>query len=182
MLPGQCTPDPEPANGGRSIGPQRRRRYRVEDSYNAREEEKVIDEVDKLMTFTTCWKAVPRSQRNSSLQTLATKELARTAARAHKLKSDAQNYPVKLAATPWRADLIPVVNDDAKCMRRLYPWSRAVMTGFGIDAGAVACKAHLVATNVAARDESVGIENRNARIRRYTLSKSLQQKLSHIHI
>ena len=63
------------------------------------------------------------------------KELVKTAARAHKLKSDAQNYPVKLAATPWRPDLILVENEDAKCPKRLCPWSRAVMTWFGRVAG-----------------------------------------------
>ena len=165
-----------PGSGGQGEGPQRRRRYRVEDSYNAREEETVMDKAEVLMTSTTCWKAVPRSQRCSSLEILATKELVKTAARAHKLKSDAQNYPVKLAATPWRPDLILVVNEDAKCPKRLCPWSRAVMTWFNNDAGSLACRAHLVATNVAARDENVGIESKFSRIRRFVIGKSVQQK------
>ena len=158
--------------GGHGAGPQRRRRYRVEESYDGSDETAVIDEAEKMMTSTKYWKGVTHSQRSQSLEIMATKELVKSAARAHKLKSDNRNYPMKLAATPWRRDLVPVVNEDAKCPKRLCPWSRAVMAWFGNDAGSAACRAHLVATNVAARDENVGIENKFSRIRRFLFSES----------
>ena len=130
--------------GGHGAGPQRRRRYRVEESYDGSDETAVIDEVEKMMTSTTYWKGVTHSQRSQSLEIMATKELVKSAARAHKLKSDNQNYPMKLAATPWRRDLVLEVNEDAKCPKRLCPWSRDVMAWFGNDAGSAACRAHLV--------------------------------------
>ena len=107
---------------------------------------------------------------------MAAEELVRSAARAHKLKSDNRNYPMTLAATPWRRDLVLEVNEDAKCPKRLCPWSRDVMAWFGNDAGSAACRAHLVATNLVARDENVGIENKFARLRSFVLTKSVQMK------
>ena len=162
--------------GGHGAGPLRRRRYRVEESYDGSDETALLDEAEKMMTSTTYWKGVPGSQRSHSLEIIATKELVRSAARAHKIKSDNRNYPVKLAATPWRRDLVPVVNEDAKCPKRLCPWSRAVMAWFGNDAGSAACRAHLVATNLVARDENVGVENKFSRLWRFVLKKSLQTK------
>ena len=50
------------------------------------------------------------------------------------------------------------------------------MAWFGNDAGSAACRAHLVATNLVARDENVGVENKFSRLRRFALSKSLQKK------
>ena len=143
--------------GGHGSGPQRRRRYRVEESYDGSDETALIDEVEKMMATTTYWKGVPRSHRSSTLEIMAVKELVKSAARAHKIKSYNQNYPVKLAATPWRRDLVPVVNEDAKCPKRLCPWSRAVMAWFGNDAGSAACRVHLVATNLVAWYENVGV-------------------------
>ena len=48
------------------------------------------------------------------------------------------------------------------------------MTWFKNDAGSMECKAHLVATNLEARDENVGIENKFSRIRRFCITKSVQ--------
>ena len=42
--------------GGHGAGPQRRRRYRVEESYDGSDETAVIDEVEKMMTSATYWK------------------------------------------------------------------------------------------------------------------------------
>ena len=50
------------------------------------------------------------------------------------------------------------------------------MAWFGNDAGSAACRAHLVATNLVARDENVGIENKFVRLRRFALTKSVQMK------
>ena len=68
------------------------------------------------------------------------------------------------------------MNEDAKCPKRLCPWSRDVMAWSGNDAGSAACRAHLVATTLVARDENVGIENKLSRLRRFALKKSVQMR------
>ena len=82
-----------------------------------------------------------------------------------RLKQVHQNPPFEVLATPWRPDLVPKVNADAGCPKRMDPWSAQLMTKHP-DCGTDEAKIHLVSTNVSGREDQLQVENMNSYMRR----------------
>ena len=154
------------------------RTYRLVEEYDGLELRHFLDTTKTQMESTQFWDVLPRNARTQRVRTRCFKHLARGRARMVAEKRAQTNYPRKLVASVLdeSGSLAAAVLDDAKCPRRLCPWSRSFVEFHKADITCADAKAELHGVGEDGRGEDVAIERSHAVVRRFLTRKSVQSK------
>ena len=145
-----------------------RKKCRLQAAYDAEGTMSLIEESHQTMFDDNAYTAVPRRSRTHARKTMCFKQLSRLSVRAHKNKTDLENYPCKAFGSLHLPHLRWEIDADAACRRRMDPWSRAVHT-FHKSATTVGHQMHPRAASVKCRHESVEIERNHAFLNKFVV-------------
>ena len=128
--------------------------------------------IDRTLRGMHCdWVHMPFVCRTLRFQTLGFKAHARSIVGAAKLQRAHTNYPFKLLAAPWHADVRREISIEQHCPRRVDSWSRAFLDQYpDLDDGEALDE--LVCVNVSAFEDTLRIERRNGTVRQFIIQRS----------
>ena len=152
------------------------RDYRLVVAYEGVVENTFSKELYHLMHSADPWETLPFGSKTLSMRNHVWQNLVRAGAQNHRDKVDKSNYPRKAIAVIQHPELVDEIKADATCPRRFDSGTRA---WFDAHEGAIEspdAQADQVVPAVEGRDESVQVEWRHQRIRRFVFGRSLQTK------
>lgn len=126
------------------------------------------------MTNEVFWQGIPDREKTAANRSKAFCMFHRGACRMAMRYEDDTNYPNKLLATEFDRDLVDEVHEDARCSRRLDPFSQRFMKDFDGDIDNATAAAEIKCINEEWRDETVQIELTHSRFRKFVVGRSNQ--------
>jgi len=159
---------------GEEAGGQATRSFRLIDQYDASTERKFHRRMAHLSHTESVWDPIPYVWRTLSNRNRAFIVSARSGALNHKNIQVLTNYPQKAVATikyPW---LAKEVNADCACPRRVDAGTRAWFDSNDGNVDNIHAQMQLMPMAIFGRGETVQIEWRHQRVRRFVVARSTQ--------
>ena len=149
------------------------RRFRLVEAFKGTHTKRFLQQTYELMRSPDAWEWLPMQERTHSARSVLFLALARGSSRVHTLQDSRTNYPYKLLACTSCPEVLPHIQRDRGCPRRMDEWSHDFLVHYP-DVTAPDAQADIHATNLLAREETLRIERMHARLRRYLLGRSVQ--------
>ena len=122
------------------------------------------------------WDSIPSEERSIKRQTQIYQMLARSCSRAMNSIRQHENYPYKMFGRLEKPSLAPAILEDAKCPKRLDPWSKSFGDHYSQNITCTEALMDLRAAAILAKEETVHIEKQHSWLCRFVFSRAAQSR------